>query len=196
MNKSTPLSQLPSNSSSAGNFINDQQRQMFTQAQAAIQTSTFPQNTSTTGDALPLTDDDPSVQEMLNHFNTAPPQSLSQQQQNLPDINMLQQQQMYAQLLAAQQQSQMAQQDGPVGSIGSVNNSTEPHQGFFDDFMGNITDNLKLVILVFSIYIVVHFVPIEAVVGKYFAIDKIPYHGLFLKALLAATLFMFIKKFV
>ena len=68
MNKSTPLSQLPSQNS-GGSFINDQQKQMFSQAQAAIQSSTFPQNTSLENNVT-NTDEDPMVQELLNHFNT------------------------------------------------------------------------------------------------------------------------------
>ena len=95
MNKSTPLSQLPS-TPSQGNFVNDQQRQMITQAQQAIQTSTFPQNTQISSDIV--NDDDPTIQEVLNQFNLPPSQP------EIPNINYLKQQLITEQMQQQQQQ--------------------------------------------------------------------------------------------
>lgn len=79
MNKSTPLNQLPHPASavsaatgnmSAGGFVSEQQRQMISQAQQAAQNFALPQNTQPSNDVL-NTDDDATVQEVLNQLNQA-----------------------------------------------------------------------------------------------------------------------------
>jgi hypothetical protein len=198
MNKSTPLSQLPS-TPSQGNFVNDQQRQMITQAQQAIQTSTFPQNTQISADII--NDDDPTIQEVLNQFNSPSPQpSLPEN----PNINYLQQQQVMAQMQQQQQQqqqlyAQMQQQqqiDSILPQLQSQMVSPTLNNVIIKGYLTNLTDDIKLVALVFIIYIVVNFIPIESIISRYFSIDKIPYHQIILRALLAALLFMFLKKII
>jgi hypothetical protein len=189
MNKSTPINQLPTNSGNQGNFINDQQRQMITQAQQAIQTSTFPQNTQISADLA--NDDDPTIQEVLNQFNPQQQQQLQQQQNT--DINFLHQQQMMAQ----QQQQQQQQLFAQLQAAQTVNQDTIPsnlNNVIIGGYLNNITSDIKLAALIFTLFIIVNFIPIESFISRYFAIDKIPYHQIILRALLAASLFMLVKK--
>ena len=200
MNKSTPLSQLP-NATTQNTFINDQQRNMITQAQAAINTTTFPQNTQTSSD-ISSNDDDPAVQELLNHFNNN--SNLMPQQMNNNnniDVNQLQQQHnmqqmMYNQLVASHQQQQHQQQPLTSYTIDtfSNNNKTCDDDSFFSTICNSFTDNIKLISFVFFIYIIVAFIPLDILIGRYIAIQKIPYHQIILKALLASIIFMFAKK--
>lgn len=105
--KSTPLNQLPYTGApgappsmpggpptgpGGGGFVNEPHRNIITQAQAAAQNFIMPQNTQV--QVQPDVDDDPTVTEALNQFNTlavgsgggggggqGPPQQLAQQQQ-------------------------------------------------------------------------------------------------------------------
>lgn len=199
MNKSTPISQLP-NINSQGSFINDQQRQMITQAQNAIQNSTLPQNTQLSSDII--NDDDPTIQEVLSQFNGSKQDMPSNPNINYVQQNHLQQQQLLAQI-QAQQQAQQAQQNYienmtqmsmPMNQIVPTGSSISTE--VFSNYMISITDDLKLVVLVFAIYIVVNFIPIENVISRYVALDKIPYNNIIIKAFFAAIIFMFLKKLI
>jgi hypothetical protein len=194
MNKSTPINQLPANNGQQGNFINDQQRQMITQAQQAIQTSTFPQNTQISADLA--NDDDPTIQEVLNQFNP--------QQQN-PDINFLHQQQVMAQAQAQQQQIQQQQLFAQLQAAQAQQQQQFSPQEIvppnlnnviMDGYLNHITGDIKLAAVIFTIYIIVNFIPIESIISRYFPIDKIPYHQIILRASLAASLFMLVKKLI
>ena len=198
MNKSTPISQLP-NLNPQGNFINDQQRQMITQAQAAISQSTMPQNTQLSSDII--NDDDPTIQEVLNQFNGAGSSQKQEIAQNFVQQNHLQQQQLLAQLQAQQAQQNyienMTQQMGALPPSNQIiPSSSAISSEVLSGYMLNITDDLKAVALVFAIYVVVNFVPIESMITRYIALDKIPYHNIIIKALFAAILFMFLKKLI
>jgi hypothetical protein len=182
MNKSTPLNQLPANTELQGNFINEQQKHMITQAQAAIGNATFPQNTQISSDIM--NDDDPAIQEVLNQFQQSQPQHQTPSQAT-QQMDYLQQQQLFAQLQQQQQQQQLSS----VPSVPPPSSSS-----ILNTYMSNITDDIKLVVLVFVIYIIVQFIPIEKLIGRYLAIDKIPYHHILLRAILAAVFFMFLKK--
>jgi hypothetical protein len=198
MNKSTPIAQLPA-LNQQGAFINDQQRQMITQAQAAIQQSTMPQNTQLSSDII--NDDDPAIQEVLSQFNGGG--NLPQKGEQLPNINVvqqnhLQQQQMMAQLQAQQNYMEnMAQlgqlnQSPPQIIPASSTISTEVLKNYIID----VGDDLTLSAIVFGLFIVVHFIPIENMITKYISLDRIPYHGIIIKAIFAALLFFFIKKLI
>lgn len=193
MNKSTPIAQLPV-LNQQGSFINDQQRQMITNAQAAIQQSTMPQNTQLSSDII--NDDDPAIQEVLSQFSAS-------QKQEHPNINMvqqnhLQQQQMLAQLQAQQNymenMSQMNQVIPPIASAQIVPASSTISTEVLKNIIIDVGDDLTLTALVFGIFIIVHFIPIENIITKYISLYKIPYHGLIIKALFAALLFFLIKK--
>lgn len=202
MNKSTPISQLPNTSQ---NFVNDQQKLMITQAQQAIQNSTFPQNTQISADIT--NDDDPTIQEVLNQFNN----NNNEQAQLLAQAQVQAQLQLQAQ---AQAQAQMAQLQSQAAheqanqiysqmqaqqQAQSININPQiipPSSTILGGYITNFTNDIKLIIAIFVLYIVIEFLPIETVLGKYIAIDKIPYHKILLRALLFAGFFILLKKFI
>jgi hypothetical protein len=58
------------------------------------------------------------------------------------------------------------------------------------------SDDLKLMAVIFFVVFAVHFMPLEAIIGKYIAIDKIPYHDKILNALAIAVLVIIVKNLV
>lgn len=198
MNKSTPISQLPNTQ----NFVNDQQRSMVTQAQQAIQSSTFPQNTQLSPDIT--NDDDPTIQEVLNQFNNNDQAQLLAQAQAQAQAQLLAQAQAQAQMqmqAQAQAQDQANQLYSQMQAQAQVQNNIipqiiPPSSTILGGYITNFTNDIKLVIAIFVLYIVIEFLPIESVLGKYIAIDKIPYHKILLRAVLFAGLFILLKKFI
>ena len=198
MNKSTPISQLPNTQ----NFVNDQQRSMVTQAQQAIQSSTFPQNTQLSPDIT--NDDDPTIQEVLNQFNNNDQAQLLAQAQAQAQAQLLAQaqaqaqMQMQAQAQAQDQANQLYSQMQAQAQVQSniIPQIIPPSSTILGGYITNFTNDIKLVIAIFVLYIVIEFLPIESVLGKYIAIDKIPYHKILLRAVLFAGLFILLKKFI
>lgn len=219
MNKSTPLAQLPNtNTMQNQTFVTDQQRQYINQAQNAISNSHMPQNTQISADII--NDDDIVVQDILNQINANTDNS-QQQQQNEPTPQQIQQmnQQMMMQQLATQQQQNMIasqqQQSGNNGmfipqsqqqamllaQLNSMGGSNpyeniiqNSHPTEFKDYLVLFADDLKLASLVFIVVILVHFIPVDKFLSRYFAIDKIPYHEVLLRAIMSALLIIIIKK--
>jgi len=201
MSKSTPIAQLPSAIPNGG-FVNEQQRQFITQAQQAISTNNhIPQNTQASSDVV--NDDDLVVQDILNQINASvnasPPQEqpsppiMQQPMAQHPQLVMHNQQPMYQ----MQSQPQAPQLDQQLFNLMQQQHAAiMPHQFQFMDYLNNITDDLKLAGLVFFVVIVIHFVRIEDFVARYIAIDKIPYHQIILRAILAALLVLIVKKII
>ena len=224
MNKSTPLAQLPntnSNTMQNQTFVTDQQRQYINQAQNAISNSHMPQNTQLSADII--NDDDIVVQDILNQIASASTENSQQHVQNEPtpqQIQQMNQQIMMQQLASQQQQNMMAQQQqqqqqngnngmfvpqsqqqamllAQLNSMGSnpyENIIQNPHPTEFKDYLLLFADDLKLAALVFIVVILVHFIPLDKFLSRYFAIDKIPYHEVLLRAIMAALLIIIIKK--
>lgn len=211
MNKSTPIAQLPSNTLQNNNFINEQQRQFITQAQQAISNSPMPQNTQMSSDIA--NDDDIVVQDILNQINASSSNdqnSSSGQQDPSLNMNAINQQLMMQQLAAQQnmvQSSQMPQNMGyppqamyqmsQMGYGGPMENSivVQGNQPMdFKTYLFNFADDVKLAGVVFAVVILVHFIPLDKLISKYFAVDKIPYHDIILRAIMAALLVVIIKK--
>jgi len=210
MNKSTPIAQLPSNNNNmqTQNFVTDQQRQYINQAQNAISNSHMPQNTQLSADII--NDDDVVVQDILNQINAATDSS------NQNEVNNQQmQQQMMIQQMAQQQniaqpqqinngyqsgpsQSQQAMLLAQMGGYGGGNPYDNIIQNVppteFKDYLVHFADDLKLASLVFFIVIIVHFIPLDKLLSRYFAIDKLPYHEILLRAIMAALFVIIIKK--
>jgi hypothetical protein len=200
MNKSTPINQLPLQQNSQNLFVNDQQRQIITQAQQAINNSTMPQNTQLSNEII--SDDDNAIQDMLNNLNSS-----SQQ----PDLQYIQQ----------QQQLQQQQQDEYLARISAMNNlninqfpsaqtpqvySVNPllqqqqqlpkADGFVNQFMQLLTNDFKLAAIIFLAVIVVQFIPFHKYISKYIAIDKIPYHDVIFKAIIASLFVIIVNKLI
>jgi hypothetical protein len=154
MNKSTPLSQLPSQQPGA----------------AVVQ--------------QPLNDDDVVVQDILNQINggggggSITPESMM----------MMEQPQQYHPPPPQYYAPPPPQQPPPPPQM-----MVQPQE--IQNYMLYFADDLKLAGLVFTITILVHFIPIDKYVSKYFNIQNIPYHEIILRAIMIALFVVLIKKF-
>ena len=219
MTKSTPLTQLPSMNAQQG-FVNEQQRNMVLQAQSAINALPMPQNTQNQMDGN--NEDDMTIQEVLNQIHATnngnsneenimnsmignvenavpqskqpmmPPQIMASQitQQMMPNP-MVQgpPQPHYDQYQQMQFMGAMPPQPQPI--IDPLQNDND---GSFMNFLGTIAEDVKFAAFIFILFIVVHFVPIDKFLMKYFALDKIPYYDIILKALLAFVVVIMCRK--
>ena len=195
MNKSTPISQLPNNPAQAQTFVNDQQRQYITQAQQALGNSPIPQNTQLSPDVM--NDDDVVVQDILNQIHSS---SGSGDGQNSSNENQYNQQLMMQQLLLQQQQQQQQQQlqqqlqQQQQVFLPQLDIQTQPHDYKF--YLALFNNDLELAVAIFVIVIIVHFIPADKLIGKYFAIEKIPYHEIILRAIMVTLFVIIVKKFI
>jgi hypothetical protein len=206
MNKSTPISQLPSVMQAQNTFVNDQQKQMITNAQQAIQNINLPQNTQIQQDII--NDDDVTIQEVLNHINS----SQQQQQQPMhppatqqhPNANTYMQQeipdqQMMIQNLMNQGMMNQGMINQNLMNQGMMQQPSLSHHGGMsniDMFFHMFADDIKIALLVLTLFMLTNFIPVGSILGRYIAVDKIPYHDIILKGLLCAVLFILTKKFV
>jgi hypothetical protein len=199
MNKSTPINQLPSQLAAGQNtFINDQQRQMITNAQHAITTSQMPQNTQLAPEIM--TDDDAAIQDMLNNLNNQPelPPQLNQQ------VPVHTQEELIQRLAAANNLNvnKLMNGYGPQAYMPSQQQqqqymaSTQPQPFSTKMFMNILKSEVKLIGLVFVAVILVHFVPFHTYVGRYLAIYKIPYNEIILRAIVASLIVVIGKKLI
>ena len=177
MNKSTPIVQLPSNQPQAPTFMNDQQRQYIAQAQQAVSNTTIPQNSQLSTDIV--NDDDIVVQDILNQINNSTPnQNINATMPSYP----MQQQAMFT------NQQMMHPPSYPTQEIYTMQESND-YKTFYNQFAVDI----KLASTVFFVVIIIHFVPLSSWMAKYIAVDKIPYHEIILRAILATLLVIIIK---
>lgn len=197
MNKSTPISQLPSTLPQPS-FVSDQQKQMITNAQAAIQTMNLPQNTQTSNDIV--NDDDPTIQELLNQLNQGNAQQPATQQAPVQFPQMPSQvypmlQNDFNEQFLLQQQQNILQQQQPINPI-LPGVTPQSMTTTFDFFFNFFADDIKIALIVFAVVVSIHFIPVSGILSKYIAIDKVPYHDVILKGLLAACLVIITKKVV
>lgn len=217
MNKSTPLNQLPA-MNGQNTFINDQQRQMVMQAQNAVNALPMPQNTQMSSELS--NDDDATIQEVLNQIHggnvsgssegmDAPTHAMQPQHKPMPVMppqlmnpqitpNMMAQPIVqsppqpafdpYAHMqFAGQYPSQ------PQNIIDPLQNQTD---GSVMSFIGSVAEDVKFAAFVFILFIIVHFIPIDKFLMKYFALDKIPYYDIILKATVAFIAVIIFRKLV
>lgn len=205
MNKSTPINQLPSSIHNQAAFINESQRQIVTNAQNAVGNMNMPQNTQNNIDA----DDDAEIQDALNDVNAQlglqasvssppPPPSLPKPpvySPNIPSIPvenpsdvMFLQGAQYT-MPPMQHASYSPQAPSPVPPM------TLPTVSYMD-YVVRFSNELKLALLVLLAVFAVHFIPFDSMIGKYFAIDKIPYHDILVKAFFTAVIVVTIKALV
>lgn len=222
MNKSTPINQLPM-SNGQNTFVNEQQRQMVLQAQNAINNLPLPQNTQQTPDIV--SEDDATIQDVLNQINGGSGNHEGENGPMGMNMNMghtLQQPAMPPQVMTPQMTPQMMsapimQQppqptfdpymmgmgNGFMGQFPPQPQVPVPAQskeaesdGSFLSFMSNIAEDVKLAAFVFVLFIAVNFVPAEKFLSRYFAIDKIPYYDIIVKALIAFIAVILLKKLI
>lgn len=219
MTKSTPLNQLPSMNTQHG-FINEQQRQMVLQAQNAVNALPMPQNTQTQMDGN--NEDDITIQEVLNQIhagnggNNSEESIMNSMMDNQDNLQPQSQQPMMTpQIMTSQVTPQMMptplvqhppqpqydpyQQMQFIGTLPPQPQSIiDPLQtdndGSLVGFLGTIAEDVKFAAFIFILFIVVHFIPIDKFLMKYFALDKIPYYDIILKALLAFVAVIVLRK--
>lgn len=205
MNKSTPLTQLPTSQSQQQQpqFVNDQHRQLITQAHTAAQNFTMPVNTQLGGDYS--REEDATIQETLMHLNgsdsSAHPTSAIQQ---LPPLSQPSSSHtpsamptpMSAPLPMPMPMSSPMPMPMPTSGNMSMpmtsyayphaNQALEPWWSFMGD-----SAELKLVAIVILITLALSLVPFERLVVDYLPsmISKLPYSEVVGRALAAGALF-------
>ncbi len=146
----------------------------------------------------PITEDDATIQDMLNNLSqeTQPQQPTAQQQLQF----FQQQQQLASQYQQPQSQQYMPQQDEllRLAALNNLINQQPPASSTFQlaKLQNLFAGELKLAGLIFAVVLIVHFIPFHQYIGKYFAIEKIPYHDILLRAMFAAFLVIIVKKLV
>lgn len=191
MNKSTPISQLPSQSSATQTaFINDQQRQMITQAQNAISNSTLPMNTQISNDVIQ--EDDAAIQDMLNNLSPQHESPAPMQPQFPPQTT---QEELLR--IAAMNNLNVHQLNTLMSGYGPSTQTSEPPPSRYAQQISSILNSeIKIAGIVFFAVIAVHFLPISRVVGRYVALEKIPYHDVLLRAILASLAVVVVSSLV
>jgi hypothetical protein len=161
-------------------------------------------------------DDDMVVQDILNQINASsnaegnqpshPQQSspsiplqqlLIQQPQHVSTPNNMTQQPMHTgsnPMFMQQQAYHMPQMDFSSNMFPSIAPTQQDTPMDYKSYIIQMAGDLKLAGLVFAVVIIAHFVPIESYISKYFAVDKIPYHEVILRAIMVALLVIIIKK--
>lgn len=66
----------------------------------------------------------------------------------------------------------------------------------FNQILTKFADDVKLAILIVVVVILVHFIPFASFIGKYFAIEKIPYHNIIIIAFVSAVLIILLKNLI
>jgi len=218
--KSTPINQLPM-SNGQNTFVNEQQRHMVLQAQNAINNMSLPQNTQISSDVV--NEDDTTIQDVLNQINGGSSGNDVNENSNMMNMQMntMHQPSMPPQVMTPQMTPQMMSQPviqkppqpsyeqymGMNGYMGQyppqpqqfLNVSTHnvhdmENDGSIMSFITNIADDVKLAAFVFVLFIVVNFIPADKHLSKYFAIDKIPYYDIIIKAIIAFIAVIVLKK--
>lgn len=203
MNKSTPLNQLPNMNTSMppqspSGFVSDQQRQIVAQAQQAASTFSLPQSTQLSNDVG--TDDDATVQEVLNHLNQSNPMNTNT---SVGEDQMYEQHQLQQQ----QQQQQSLYQNAPAPAPAMYMSPQAPMMPMpivpssrFSMFVPHsltsivFDDDLKIIAIAAVAYIAVHYIPFERFVNNYVALYKIPYSSFIIKALSCGFIVFILKK--
>jgi Fe2+ transport system protein B len=117
------------------------------------------------------------IQQQPSHM-----QMLDNQQQQLQQLQQLQGLQQIQQL---QQLQQLQQQ---------VQSETDNDTHSFTSFMKSIAEDIKFGAFVFVLFIAVHFVPVDKLLTRYFALEKIPHYDIVLKALVAFVVVVILRK--
>lgn len=211
--RSTPINQIiPQQGSQNNNFINDQQRQIVMNAQNAINAMQLPQNTQQSVDISSL-DDDQTIQDVLNQIHTENGNNVQNEQQvKLPVMppqlltTHITPQMMPTPVVQAtpqihgQQQMDYQQFNNQYGS-----SPTFPQQMYVDplqnqdessifNIISSLAEDLKIAGMIFILFVVIHFLPVDKIFMKYFALDRIPYYDVILKALVAFIVVIVFRK--
>lgn len=180
MNKSTPLSHLPS--------------QPMPSPSPAMPVHTEPKTSEMLGE------DDATIQEVLNQINmqhqpstqTLPPPPQISLPQVMPTAPPHQSpHDLYGMM---QQQSQVPMGATMISPVAAPMVIPPSQNNTVDMFFSLFMDDIKLALLVLVVVIVAHFIPISSFLNKYIAIDKIPYHDIILRGIMCAICIVAAKK--
>lgn len=220
--RSTPINQLP-NVNAQTMFVNDQQRNMVMQAQNAISQLQLPQNTQQTVEHDEDDNTIQEVLNQIQSTNSQDTQYQQQLQQlqQMQQMQQLQQMQMQTEnLQAPQMPPQLMQQPStnqnpqipqiiqlpqqtPLPMYDNVSqfqpqNIIDPleqgNDGGIFAIVTSITDDVKFGAFIFLLFVVVHFIPIDKFLMRYFAVDRIPYYDILLKGLVAFVIVIIFRK--
>ena len=195
MSMSTPLNQLGAGQNNP-TFVNDAQRQMVTNAQAAAQNYQMPQ----LSENAMMVEDDSVVNDVLNQYNQGnqQSQSQSQSQQHEPQIihapsapNAQMPPMYYAEQLQALQSFEPS---NASNQLQDVNPMTHSHSSTRSPTAFLFDRDFKIAMTVAIAFIILSILPVEKYIYRYVAIEKIPYAGILVKAVLAAGLVYVVAK--
>jgi hypothetical protein len=158
-----------------------------------------PQPSSGTGGG-PIVDDDAEIQEALNDVaaqlaSTSQPHPPPKQPSN-EEIMFMQAANRIPQVPLQQPYYQMVQNAAPALAPALAPSPPLPQAPDFFTSIRNLvyfSEDLKLMAVVFFVVFAVHFIPLESIVGKYIAIERIPYHDKLLRAIVIAVLVVVVK---
>lgn len=210
--RSTPINQIiPQQNGQSTNFINDQQRQIVMNAQNAINTMQMPQNTQQPLDVSSL-DDDQTIQDVLNQIHTENgASSQSEAHAKLPVMppqlltSHVTPQMIPTPVVQATPQVSPSQLDFNQMTNQFSNSLAQPQPMYIDplqnhdessifSLVSSLAEDLKIAGLIFLLFVIVHFVPVDKLFMKYFALDRIPYYDIILKALVAFIVVILFRK--
>jgi len=181
MSKSTPISQLPHTRQQEGFSVENAPPTRM--AQALTNSPPPPQNTQQNE----ITDDDQVVQDILNNMASSSDEAL----RYTPEIMPRYEQPAY---MPPIQQPPLNNTDILLANLAQRQAAMENIS--LRHYVTVFASDIKLATLVFFVVIAVHFIPFEAYLSKYIALDKIPYHDIVVKALIIAGAVIVIKKVV
>ncbi len=106
-----------------------------------------------------------------------PPQLMQQAAPQIPQI---------IQLPSAQQMDYLSNASPPAQQPSTIQDPLEnaSENGLFS-IITSITEDVKFASFIFILFVVVHFIPIDKFLLKYFSLDRIPYYDVLLKGLVA-----------
>ena len=183
MSKSTPISQLPNI------LLNDPQRQVQQSDPVAVPMQPAQQ----------LQDPEEIIQETLNQLN-AQVSSTQQQQQSVP-IQQIQEQQVHHPNLEQFYNDMPPSYDtSSMYAMAPMSYNSQHNQQNVDMKTKLLKDlsiwntDVQVAIFAAAFYIVISMLPVEKLLYRYIALDKIPYSGIVFKGVLMFTLVIILLK--
>lgn len=209
--KSTPIHQLPPfqqhQQQQQSTFINDQHRQIVSQAQDAVSNFSLPTNSQMQSD---MQEDDVTIREVLQQIGGAsaqqqPPSAVPQHPppQPPPQMVAVQQQQQPPIQQAAAWAAPLPYQPHPASEDAFMFMAMQQQGGSQQSQQGGLLNRIffsseaRSAWLVAALYVAVALLPVEGLLGRYAAVtERFPHAGLALRAALIALAFFATNAFL
>lgn len=206
MSKSIPINQLPQQLTNNG-LVTDQQKQIISQTQNAIKNSTMPQNTQFNNDIND--DDDATIQEVLNSISSGTQQPSLKQTNEVKNFEQQNEKSSQNDDLL-EQHKELLRANQILQQMNMNNNKINENENTLDNLIMNsgktnnvlktsiagFTYDVKYAIIIFIIVVLIHFIPLDKYLAKYFSIEKIPYHLVLTRGLMAVILVLTTNKYI